>query len=143
MAREYVWFTAIDGVLASTDHTLSLYSGLGTIDRIVGQVTGASTSTSTRAMVLYNWTINVGPAAADPIVRGQDPPGMMIRGSGFVPNRAVADFYVDPGPTEVSTEGRRVMQAGDQLWLRFRALTGGISWEWYWDLRVLVLLPEA
>lgn len=143
MARQRVWYTRIDGVVGSVDHTVSLYNGPGTVQRIVGSLAGGSTSTPAAAMLVYAWTINVGAAAADPQVRGLDPDSMMIRGGGIVPNRNVATLYSDPGPYLVNTEGQRIVGAGEQLWLRFRAISGGVSWQWFWELRVLVLLPDA
>lgn len=143
MARERVWVTRINGIVGSTDHTVSLYSGLGTVQRIVGSIAGASTSTPAAAMLVYDWTINVGLAAADPLAMGEDPESTLIRGAGIVPNRAVATLYSDPGPYRVDSEGQRIIGAGEQVWLRFRALSGGVSWQWFWELRVLVLLPEA
>jgi hypothetical protein len=143
MARERIWRTTIDGAIGVTDHTVSLYSGPGTVQRIVGSLAGGSTSNPAAAMLVYCWTINVGAAAADPLVRGQDAESMLIRGAGIVPNRNVATLYSDPGPYAVHSDGQRIIGAGEQVWLRFRALSGGVSWQWFYELRVLVLLPEA
>lgn len=128
---------------ADQDHTVSLYSGQGTVLRIVGQLHGASDGSGTDPLAVWNWIINVGAAAADPWAQGADPDGVMLHGNAAAVQPGAATVYAMPGPVELRSEGRRVIEPGEQVWLRMRAFSGGWQWMWVWGVRVLVLLPEA
>lgn len=143
MAREYVWHTSINGVRNGTDHTFSLYNGPGTVWRVIGTIGGASTATPADPAANWAWVVNVGSAAADPLGPTLDPPGTLLRGGVTALVAANARVYTQPPPAVLESEGRRVIGAGEQVWCRLRAQSGGTLWFWTWSIRVLVLLPEA
>lgn len=143
MAREFVWHTHINGVRDATNHSFSLYSGLGTVWRVLGTITGGSTSNPADAVANWAYAINVGAAAADPLGPTLDPPGTLLRGGVTALVSANADVYSEPVPALLESEGRRVIQPGEQVWCRLRAQSGGTLWFWTWSIRVLVLLPDA
>ncbi len=143
MARERVWYSTMNGVSASSDSTVSLYDGPGTVQAVYGELWGGVTATAALAVKSYRWVLNVGAAAADPVPLGADPPGVMLRGLGVAPNRSALAFYNEPAPTLISTEGQRVIGPDEQLWLRLATLSASTTWFWLWSVRVLVLLPET
>lgn len=143
MAREFVWHTAASFIRDKTDHEISLYDGPGTVWRIVGSLTGLSESNSSDSLGVFVWVVNVGTTAFDPVDRGEDPEEVMLHGAGFAPVAANVTAQTAQPPITLASEGRRVIGAGEQVWLRFRALTGGFVWDFAWSVRVLVLLPEA
>lgn len=143
MARQFVWHTAASFVRSDTDHSVSLYDGPGTVWRIVGSALGVTESSSPDSMGVFVWVVNVGAAAFDPVDRGEDPEEVMLHGAGFATVPANTTGQTAQPPITLDSEGRRVIGAGEQVWLRFRALTGGFTWDWAWSVRVLVLLPEV
>lgn len=143
MAREFVWHTAASFDRSLTNLEVSLYDGPGTVMRVVGSLTGVSASSSADELVVFAWVVNVGATAFDPLDRGEDPEEVMLHGAGFAPVAANTTAETAQPPITLESEGRRVMEPGDQVWLRFRALTGGVLWDWAWSVRVLILLPEV
>lgn len=143
MARERVWYSTMNGVSSSSDTSVSLYNGLGTVQAVYGELWGGVTATAALAVKSYRWVLSVGATAADPIPSGADPPEVMLRGLGVAPNRSALAFYNEPAPTLISTEGQRVIGAGEEVWLRLATLSASTTWFWLWNVRVLVLLPET
>lgn len=143
MVRVKAWQSTSNAVASSVDETISLYSGEGTILRVAGELWGGSLTTTAGAAKFWRWVLNVGPAALSPTPAGLDPDSVMLRGLGVAPQRASLAVYNEPGPIRVDTEGQRVLESGDQLWLRLATASGGTNWFWTWDVRVLVLLPDA
>lgn len=143
MAREFVWYTVINGQRNTMDTTFSIYNGPGTVWRVLGEINGASSSTPADPAANWAYVVNVGAAAADPLGAALDPPGTLLRGGVTALVAANARVYTQPAPVRLETEGRRVIGPGEQVWCRMRAQSGGTSWFWTWSVRVLVLLPET
>lgn len=143
MAREFVWYTAINGLRDGSDHAVSLYDGPGTVWRVIGTLFGGSDDVVADPGATFGYVVNVGLAAADPAVQGLDPPGVLLHGGATAVVTAEASTYTTPVSVQLETEGRRVIGAGEEVWLRLRALSGGTLWFWTWSIRVLVLLPDA
>lgn len=143
MARVKVWQTTLSAVASSTDEIISLYSGEGTVLRVLGELWGGALSTTAGAAKFYRWVVNHGPAAASATPVGLDDESVMLRGLATAPQRSSLAVYTEPGPILVQTEGQRVLDPGDQLWLRLTTGSGGTNWFWTWSIRVLILLPEA
>lgn len=143
MAREYVWQSSLSAVGASTDNTISLYSGLGTVTRVIGELWGGAESAPAGAAKFWRWVVNIGAAAASATPVGLDDDSVMVRGLAVAPQRSALAVYGEPAPVTIQTEGQRVLESGDQVWLRMTNASGGVSWFWTWNVRVLVLLPDA
>lgn len=143
MVRDFRWYTFVDGMRAVTDMTYSVYNGPGTVWRLTGNLAGAGTSSLTRTAETFVWSVNVGTAAADPLVRGEDPESTLLHGGGVALNPTAAKLHTTFDDVLLESQGRRVIGPGEQVWLRVRALSGGTTWDWFASLRVLILLPEA
>lgn len=143
MAREFVWHTAINGVRDGSDESISLYSGPGTVWRVIGTLFGGSDDVVSDPGATFGYTVSVGPTAADPVAMGLDPPGVLLHAGATAVVTAEASTHTTPVQVELESEGRRRIELGDQVWLRLRSLSGGTLWFWTWSIRVLILLPEA
>lgn len=143
MAREWVWYTRVGGLTNQTDMSVSLVTGPGTVQRIIGQLFAGRSDSGVGSFASFHYIVGVGAAAPDPNVFGQDADTTMLHGAIIAPNPATAPIRLDPPAVALESEGQRVLSASEQLWLRIRGGAPATAWSWAYSIRVLVLLPDA
>lgn len=143
MAREAIWITKLTGIGNATTWTVQMVNRQGTIQRIVGSLGGQHSSTGLGQVASWNWSMNVGTAAADPTPGPEDPPSVMLRGSALIPVTLNGAVGTPPNPVEFDSEGQRVIGPGESLWLSIGNALPPTGWGWVMQVRVLLLLPEA
>lgn len=143
MAREAVWHTVVGGVGDSSTWTVEMVEGPGTVQRLVGEIGGQHATTGVGQFASFHWIINVGTAAANPNTFGLDAESTMLHGAALIPNTAGGQLATTAPVLSFDSEGQRVMEAGESLWLRVDGGAPASGWGWVASIRVLVLLPEA
>lgn len=146
MAREKVWYTRAGTNNAyGTTFTQDVNPPDGTILRMIGTVLFDTTSNppGTDQYLAFGWGFNVGTAAFDPIASGVDPEGWMIRKVLILPGMGPGMATAPIPEQSFDVEGRRIMGPGETLWFTAATIQPTVTWLFAYELRVLVLLPEA
>lgn len=132
------WYTVVGGTTGATDYTRELVAGPGTIRRLIVQLGGGHAASGVGAFGSFHWVVNVGPAAADPNLFGQDPPDVMLHGAALIPDTADYPVGLPPPAIDLDSDGDRLMGPDDSLWLRIRGGAPVDGWSWVFSIRVLV-----
>lgn len=142
MARTWSWYTRIGQLQGTTTAQLSLFTGPGTVQRIVGRTIGTISDFGGQTVANAFYTVSVGTAPEPPVYVGLDPEHVMLHGAMLLVNPVTAAGSSGIEEIRLDTEGQRVVEAGESLWFRVDRGSPAVAWMWQLDLRVLVLDPE-
>lgn len=143
MVRDFRWYTTVTGH-SNADEITTLYSGPGTVWRIVGQVLAASADTdSTQLVEFFGYGVSVGTAAPSVVSTGEDGAGVLLRGAGMGVKSSGVTWASGTPVVELDSEGRRVIGAGEAVRLRLTSFNSALTWTWRYWVRVLILLPDV
>jgi len=143
MAREWVWRTVVGSLPGTTTTEVALVSQPCTVQRIVGDIMGATADTSAAVFANFFWIISVGATSTSAAYSGEDPANVMLHGLGIVPVDGISKARTTVPAIHFDSEGQRVIPAGQSLWCRMDRGLPAINWAWQVNIRVLLLLPEA
>lgn len=132
------WYTLVGGFTNQTDTIVELLEGPGTVRRIILDLIGGHASTGVGAVASFHWVVNVGAAATDPSVFGLDPPSTMLHGAALIPDPADFPIASQPPALSLDSDGERIMEAGESLWLRMKGGAPATGWAFVYSMRVLV-----
>lgn len=136
------WITSAGQDVGGTvqfNHAIA--TGPVTVQRVFANVNGAVDGGATLRWPYWQWGLSVGVAAPSLALPLADESQWLVWRRAVMWNPATRPINTPSPPQDVDTEGQRVLEAGESLWLSFVTKDVSQVTDFIWYARVLVLDP--